>query len=61
MNQRNEIRTGRFVLARSFASSRGLRVDQVIRYCEAGKIPGARFDRVLWQWVLYPPFKLLIL
>lgn len=60
MNQRHEIRTGCSVLARSFAVSHGLRIEQVIRYCETGRIPGARFDRVLWQWVLYPPVKLLI-
>ena len=59
MNQRHEIRTGRSVLARSFAVSHGLRIEQVIRYCETGRIPGGRFDRVLWQWVLQLPVKLL--
>ncbi len=60
MKQLNEARSSNPVLARSFAISRGLRIAQVIRYCERGKIPGARFDRVLWQWVVYPPVKLLI-
>lgn len=60
MKKTHETRSGCAVLARSFAVRHGLRIEQVIRYCESGKIPGARFDRVLWQWVLYPPFKLLI-
>lgn len=60
MKPLNEIRSGRPVLARSFAVSHGLRVGQVIHYCRTGKIAGARFDRELWQWVVYPPFKLLI-
>lgn len=60
MKKRFEIRSGRAVLARNFAIKHGLRIEQVIRYCESGKIPGARFDRELWQWVVYPPVKLLI-
>ena len=60
MKQSNEARFGRPVLARSFAVSHGLRVGQVIHYCRTGKIAGARFDRELWQWVVYPPFKFLI-
>ncbi len=60
MRKPHETRSGRAVLARSFAVRRGLRIEQVIRYCESGKIPGARFDRELWQWVVYPPVKLLI-
>lgn len=59
MNKKHEFQSFSPVLARSFAVSHGLRVSQVIRYCESGKIPGARFDRVLWQWVLYPPIKLV--
>lgn len=59
MNKKHEVQADSPVLARNFAISRGLRVSQVIRYCESGKIPGARFDRVLWQWVLYPPIKLI--
>ena len=60
MNQRHEVSPGRVVLARSFAVNHGLRIEQVIRYCETGRILGARFDRVLWQWVLQLPVKLLI-
>lgn len=60
MGKLNEVQSGSPVLARNFAISHGLRIEQVIRYCETGKIPGARFDRVLWQWVVYPPIKLLI-
>lgn len=47
------------ILARNFAENHGLRIDRFIRYCEAGRVSGARFDRVLWQWVVYPPVKLL--
>lgn len=60
MKKSHEIRSGSPVLARSFAVSHGLRIGQVIRNCESGRIPGARFDRELWQWVVYPPVKLLI-
>lgn len=60
MKRHHESRSGRFVLARTFASSRGIRIERVIRYCETGRIPNARFDRILWQWVIYPPFRLLI-
>lgn len=48
------------VLARSYAVSHGFRVGRFIHYCRTGKVSGARFDRDLWQWVLYPPVKLLI-
>ncbi|MEQ1720354.1 MAG: hypothetical protein ABL887_04490 [Nitrosomonas sp.] len=58
MKRRNE--SCKPVLARSYAVAYGLRVGQVIHYCRTGKISGARFDRDLWQWVLYPPIKLLI-
>ena len=58
MNQRKE--NIKPVLARSYAIAHGLRVGQVIHYCRTGKIIDARFDRDLWQWVLYPPVKLLI-
>jgi len=60
MNPNHEKRNGDFILARSFARNHGLRVEQIIHYCETGRIQGARFDRTLWQWVLYPPVKLLI-
>ena len=54
---KNEIKS---VLAKTFASEHGLRPGQVEHYCRTGRIPGARFDRVLWNWVLYPPVKLLV-
>lgn len=60
MKKMHDIDSGKPVLARSFAVSHGLRVGQVIHYCRTGKIAGARFDRELWQWVVYPPFKLMI-
>jgi hypothetical protein len=60
MNSSHEKRNDNFVLARSFAIRHGFSVEQIIRYCETGKIQGACFDRILWQWVLYPPVRLLI-
>ncbi|MBX3617479.1 hypothetical protein [Nitrosomonas sp.] len=60
MKKTHETQSGRPVLARSFAASHGLSVGQFIHYCRTGKITGARFDRHLWQWVVYPPCKLLI-
>lgn len=60
MNHDHEKRNGDFILARSFAVNHGFRVEQIIRYCETGRIQGACFDRTLWQWVLYPPVRLLI-
>lgn len=61
MSKPHEVHVGsRGVLARNFALSHGLRIEQVVHYCRTGRIAGARFDRVLWQWVLFPPVKLLI-
>ncbi|MBX3631211.1 MAG: hypothetical protein KF908_15175 [Nitrosomonas sp.] len=59
MNRNNETRCRRFVLARNFAESHGIRIDRFIHYCETGRVSGARFDKVLWQWVVYLPVKLL--
>lgn len=38
----------------------GLRVGQLAHYCRLGRIEGAVFDRVLWQWRIYPPARLVL-
>lgn len=38
----------------------GVRKGQLAHYCRIGRIEGARFDRSLWQWRIYPPAKLIM-
>lgn len=44
----------------TFSERTGVRVGQLAHYCRIGRIEGARFDRKLWQWRIYPPAKLLL-
>ena len=60
MKRRHEVSNRRFILARNFAVNHGLRFEQVVHLCETGRISDARFDRILWNWVLYLPVKLLV-
>ena len=42
-----------------FALSAGFTVDQVRKYCQAGRITGARKHPLSGHWFIYPPAKLL--
>jgi hypothetical protein len=50
-------RTG--MTAATFAKLAGLSKGQVVYYCQKGRIDGAKFDRITWQWRIYPPARLL--
>jgi len=44
----------------TFSLQTGVRVGQLAHYCRLGRIEGARFDRTLWHWRIYPPAKLVM-
>ena len=44
----------------TFSRQTGIRVGQLAHYCRLGRIEGAQFDRVLWQWRIHSPAKLLL-
>lgn len=44
----------------AFSKMTGIRTGQLAHYCRLGRIEGAKFDRVLWQWRIYPPAKLVL-
>jgi hypothetical protein len=44
----------------TFSLQTGIRVGQLSHYCRLGRIEGARFDRVLWQWRIHAPAKLIL-
>jgi hypothetical protein len=44
----------------AFSSQTGIRVGQLAHYCRIGRIQGARFNRILWQWRIHAPAKLVI-
>ena len=46
------------VSAQTFAESAGISVQQVIKYCKAGRIIGARKHPLTKRWWIYPPGKL---
>ena len=43
----------------AFAEKTGIRIGQLLHYCRIGRIEGARFDRMLWQWRIHAPARLL--
>jgi len=44
----------------TFSRMTGIRKSQLEHYCRKGRIGGARFDRVLRQWRIFPPAKLIM-
>ena len=46
------------VSAQAFAEMIGISAQQVIRYCKAGRIIGARKHSLTGRWWIYPPAKL---
>ena len=46
------------VSAQTFAASVGISVQQVLKYCKAGRIIGARKHPLTKRWWIYPPAKL---
>jgi hypothetical protein len=47
------------VSARAFAARHGLRWKTIVKWCQAGRICGARKHPLTRQWWIYPPAKLL--
>lgn len=43
----------------AFSRITGIRKSQLLHYCRKGRIEGAKFDHVLWQWRIYPPARLV--
>lgn len=60
MSKLHATQPARGTLARNFALNHGLRLDQVIHYCRTGQIVKVKFDRVLWNWVIFEPAKLIL-
>lgn len=60
MSKSNVAKPGRATLARNFALSHGLRFGQVIHFCRTEQIVKVKFDRVLWNWVIFEPEKLIL-
>ena len=54
MSQRTGMSVG------TFAHVSGLSKGQIVHYCRKGRIEGAKFDRVTWQWRIYSPARLLL-
>ncbi len=44
----------------AFSLQTGVRVGQLAHYCRLGRIEGARFDLVLWQWRIHAPARLVL-
>ena len=59
MSRSNATEPKRGILARNFALNHGLRLNQVVHYCRTGQIVKVKFDRVLWNWVIFEPVKLI--
>jgi len=47
------------VSLRSFSLSTGLSLDTLLRYCNQGRIVGARKHVMTKQWWIYPPAKIV--
>lgn len=47
------------VSARAFAERLNVSQDQVVRWCDSGRIFGARRHPLTKKWWIYPPAKLL--
>ena len=47
------------VSAQTFAAAAGISAQQIIKYCKAGRIIGARKHHLTGRWWIYPPARLV--
>ena len=42
-----------------FSSQTGIRKALLLHYCRKGRIEGALFDRISWQWRIHAPVRFI--